>query len=277
MTHFRAQYFLSAIAGSAALFMLRSYWLAIVSAGLALTLGYTMSGYYLSPPYPEGDAQIRILSANVLSTNTSHAAFLALVREHDPDIIFVLETTDAWVQALTALEDNYPSVTTIGRPDNFGIAAYSRLDETQFSVVTMSAASFPAISARLPLSGRQTQILAMHTAPPMGALNAELRNQHLQEASQFLAARPGPKILLGDFNISPWSPFFSDVLRLNNLRDARLGFGIKPTWPLFFFPAAIPIDHVLVSSHVAIANFQTSGNFGSDHRAVVVDIRVTPK
>ena len=42
---------------------------------------------------------------------------------------------------------------------------------------------------------------------------ARYRNRQLAGLARFISEREGPIILLGDLNVTPWSPYFTDFLR----------------------------------------------------------------
>ncbi|MEG4204312.1 hypothetical protein QUA20_10330 [Microcoleus sp. Pol7_A1] len=44
-----------------------------------------------------------------------------------------------------------------------------------------------------------------------------------------------------------WSPFYKNMVKTENLRNARSGFGILATWPTFMSLAYIAIDRFLLS------------------------------
>lgn len=74
---------------------------------------------------------------------------------------------------------------------------------------------------------------------------------------------------------------FRGLLRAS-LLDSRRGFGWMPTWPVLSPPGivatlvgalfAIPIDHVLVSPGIGVADRRTGPPFGSDHLPLKVDL-----
>ena len=96
-----------------------------------------------------------------------------------------------------------------------------------------------------------------------------------QGAAELMRETPGPKVLLGDLNVTPWSPYFQDLVEGSGLRDVRVGSGLWTTWPMPL-PSflRIPIDHCLTSDDVAVREFTTVGGTGSDHRAILVDVSV---
>ncbi len=84
-------------------------------------------------------------------------------------------------------------------------------------------------------------------------------------------------MVLGDLNVTPWSPFFRDLLREGALRNARKGYGLRPTWPTMLPPLLIPVDHCLVSSGVTVHDCRAGRNVGSDHYPLVVDFSLRPR
>ncbi|MEM7277288.1 MAG: endonuclease/exonuclease/phosphatase family protein, partial [Pseudomonadota bacterium] len=274
LSHFRLHYALIAGVFAAGLFSLRKPATAIVMVLVALANIAVIYPYLSLQVRDSKPGHLRILAANVLTTNQDYAPFIALVRKHQPDLVFVQEADQSWLDALGQLEADYPQITALARDDNFGIAALSRTPDTRLEVITIKPADLPAIAASLIVNGQRLNMLAMHTLPPIGPQRAKARNQQLQASINYLSGLPKPHVLLGDFNITPWSPFFKDTLKAGGLRDGRIGYGMNNTWPAGFAFAGIPIDHFLLSSGAVVTGFSVSENYGSDHRALIVDIAV---
>ena len=82
-------------------------------------------------------------------------------------------------------------------------------------------------------------------------------------------------LLVGDFNLTPWSPRFRQMVDAGRLQDASLGYGISPTLtPLPTLMGGLKVDHVLVNSGIVIRNYQLKPCAHSDHRLVTVDFTV---
>jgi len=90
-----------------------------------------------------------------------------------------------------------------------------------------------------------TRLIATHPLPPMRRAALELRDDQLRRLRQEVLAQPGPVVVLGDLDTSPWSRTFAELLEGTPLRDARRGTGVLPTWRATLLPV-VPIDHVLV-------------------------------
>jgi endonuclease/exonuclease/phosphatase (EEP) superfamily protein YafD len=81
-------------------------------------------------------------------------------------------------------------------------------------------------------------------------------------------------IAAGDFNATAWSPHFQDLVAAGGLRNAIQGHGYVATWPTWFWPALIPIDHVLVKGPLAATPLRRGPGIGSDHYPLIADLRL---
>ena len=95
------------------------------------------------------------------------------------------------------------------------------------------------------------------------------------ELIKFVQKNNQPTIIVGDFNITPWSPYFNDFIQRSELLDTRKGLGVYPTWPKQIFPLMIPIDHGLVSSDIKLHSFNRGPNFGSDHLPLILNVSIS--
>jgi len=223
---------------------------------------------------PAAAHAIRLMNSNLLRSNKKFESQVDYINDTEPDIIVFLEYTPAWDKALSMALQDYPHRVAVPVEGSFGIAAYSKLPlEASSSSVDTSFYS-AAISISVVVGGKPLQVFGMHPPPPMSPGTHEERNRQLAAMAQVTASLETPYALLGDLNITPWSNFFKDFARQGNLADSRRANGIFPTWPVPVFPLQIPIDYVLVSPHIEVAGFGSSGDLGSDHRAVWADIVV---
>lgn len=274
-THFRLQYLICAIVGAIALGALGSRRVLTALIAVALFNAWSVKPYFAHNAESFAGPSLRLLHANVQTSNTDAAALLSLIEAEKPDVIFLQEIDQRWLNDLRPLDELYRASSVLARPDNFGIAAYSRIP-TRFDLETLSAGRVPVIRARVQVGSAPLDILSMHTFPPISPSLAELRNLQLAEAAQLLSATAPARMLIGDLNISPWSPFFSDLKDITGLRDARKGFGLLPSWPQQIAFMKIPIDHCLVSKQIRIRDIRRGPSIGSDHLPIIVDLNIDP-
>jgi endonuclease/exonuclease/phosphatase (EEP) superfamily protein YafD len=115
------------------------------------------------------------------------------------------------------------------------------------------------------------QLLSVHTSWPLGPANSALRDRQLALIGEFARSHTGLLVVLGDLNVSPFSPHFQALLSDSNLKSAAQGFGWQPTWPTFLPPAGIQIDHALTGAGVFVTSFRRGSPVGSDHLPIIID------
>ncbi len=217
---------------------------------------------------------LRAVLVNVNHNNQAYGVVNEFIRSTDADLIVLLEVNDAWLENVEPLIENYP-YNKFRAGDHGGIALLSRIPFLHAAIRTMGGVGLPSIIARFSIDGERLTLIGTHPYSPVSRRRAESRDQQLTEVAKFISYQADPILLLGDLNTSPWSPIFKDFLRGAGLRDSREGFGLQPSWPTWFPPAWIPIDHVLVSSNVTVYDRKIERDIGSDHYPVIVDFSVT--
>jgi endonuclease/exonuclease/phosphatase (EEP) superfamily protein YafD len=273
-SHFRV-HIVVALLGLALLLLVARQWpLAGITALIGL-IGFTsLTPFYFHSNWVGADESertvYRALAFNVHYHNDAYDEFLTYVAEIDPDIIVLSEITQAWQVALQGLTTDYPYTHQTGFRSNSRLI-FSRLPFVDDSVRQVEDEERPSAVVTLNVDGTQLTIVGVHLRPPLSAGRTAQRNQQLDNLAVFTQAESGPIMMMGDFNITPWSPVFRDFLDQAGLKDARLGHGLAPTWPTHWPIGGIPIDHIVVSPAITVHHFERGPNVGSDHYPVIVD------
>lgn len=217
----------------------------------------------------------RFLLCNVLQENHEYSRILSLVEETDPELILLVETGKAWMEALEPLHERYPyHINQLWQEENFDIALFSRIPLESSSIYYFETATVPSVLVRFLWENQAITVIGTHPEPPKSYRQANCRNQQMVEIARFVRQHKGPLIVAGDLNMTSWSPFFHDFLRISGLLDSRLGHGIQPTWPTHLPPFMIPIDHILVTADIQIQRRILGEPVGSDHRPVILDFSI---
>jgi endonuclease/exonuclease/phosphatase (EEP) superfamily protein YafD len=271
-SHFRLQYLVAALlllivfaVRRRALFSL------LLVIAVAINTSYVLPWYTGDAP-ATGSTALKILYANVLSSNRDHDRLLALIEREGPDIIVLQEVSGHWLAALRVLDADYPFSRSAPREDNFGIAIWSRLPLSAAMQIDSPPLGFPSILAVTEVDGAEVTLVTSHPMIPVGGDNFAARNQQLKSIEETVAAVETPVILIGDLNASIWDRYYRRLEDATGLNNARRGNGILPTWPTFMPLAMIPIDHVLVSSQIGVADIRTGSRIGSDHLPLIVTV-----
>lgn len=279
-THFRLQYACAASLAAAAL-LAQKRWKSLAVAVLCAAVNWASVAPYLAPVMPTASADVeashvRIMLANVYMRNQEYATFLEAVREERPDVLVVQEMTRAWLRELAPLRADYPYVNALPNPGGSGMAVFSRLPMTDAEVLSFHGPDYmPGMLVRLSVDGQPLTVLSLHPPTPTRLHRFEKRNAQLAAAASRIRAVDGPRVLVGDLNVTPWSPYFADLVRDSGLEDARLGAGVWTTWPVPM-PALlrIPIDHCLTGGGIRVTGIRIGPPVGSDHRPIVVDLAI---
>jgi len=259
-------------------FWLKRRRLAAFCGALAL-VNTLMAAALLLPPAIQpvsGSPKLRLVSLNVHTANERMDLVLDYLRNTDADIILLMEVNDRWMSHLSALSKSYPHRITVPQEDNFGIALFSRLPLTNSGVLEISGAEVPSIATEVEWSGARFFLLGTHPLPPGSAAYAAWRNEQLQGVAALVRTQALPVIVVGDLNLTPWSPYFSKLLKQSGLKNTSQGRGLFNSWPGTLASVGIPIDHCLVSPDWSVAAKQTGPPVGSDHLPVLIELAPLP-
>jgi endonuclease/exonuclease/phosphatase (EEP) superfamily protein YafD len=277
--HFRVQY-LAATAGLLVLVALRRRWVACA----ALLAAGTVSAAAVWPYVPAltaptnmalaAPATLKILTVNVSYRPFSARRLLELVRQADPDLLILQELTPHAEQVLADFDTLFPQHHKFPAAGPRGIGVWSRYEFE--SSETFALGRLPAIEARVRAPQGVFTVIGAHLNSPVSRRRAAARNAELRELAVRSAAIEGPLVVAGDFNITPYSPFFVDWLASSGLTDTRRGRTLSISWPTWLPLVGIPIDHVAVNSGFSIVSHRPLGNFDSDHYGVLVELAQNP-
>jgi endonuclease/exonuclease/phosphatase (EEP) superfamily protein YafD len=214
--------------------------------------------------------KFRVLLINVNHGNQNYNKVREFIRLTDADFIVLLEVNEEWLEELQPIEAAYPYRRGLPLKD-YGIGLLSRIPFEDADIKIIGKVGNPSVIARFNIDGQRFTLIGTHPHPPLSQEEARYRNQQMAAIAKFISSQQDASIVLGDLNITPWSPLFRDFLVKTGLGDTRNGFGLQPSWPVKFPVLWIPLDHCLVSPKVVVHNREVGPNIGSDHYPIVVD------
>lgn len=281
LTHFRIQFLAAALVLLVLAGILRHPASTLGALLVAAASAWPLLPYLLPGAIDAqaGEASTRVLFANVRFNNQDYDALRRLVELENPDVVGLAEVDDAWLEALSTLQSEYPHRVLHPDIDANGLALFSRFPvrELQISPYVQGGMQ-AALIVDLEMPRAKVSFYLAHTKSPTTPGSAAMRNVQLQELSRMIRADQNrEQILIGDLNITPWSPHYAPLEADAKLSNAAIGRGYWPTWPAWMPGASllkIPIDHCLVSEGLRVQNFRTGATIGSDHLPLIVDIAV---
>ncbi len=273
-SHFRAQYLAGALV-IAVVHAFRRQWrwagFAVVLAAVNAAVLLPHMGWVTPTTAAGSGPAVHAVLLNVRTENRQFGRVRDFLRETRPDFAVLEEIDAVWRRELEPLRDLFPYVLAETREDNFGIMLVSRHPLVGPKVVWLGDAEAPSVFARIAVGGTVLSVLGTHPLPPGGRENSRLRNQQLDAAGRFLNQQPGPKILLGDLNTTPWNGHFQRLLAITGLEDSSRGRGYQGSWPSAPFFLRIPIDQCLLSPELRVFRRSIGPDVGSDHLPVIVE------
>jgi endonuclease/exonuclease/phosphatase (EEP) superfamily protein YafD len=289
LTHFRIQYLiLSLIVSSVLVILWRTRHLKSKLVVLTALLLVGLNGVEVIPWYLPHSQQvasnaakaIRLLSFNLNIQNKGDNKAINVVRANKPDLALFLEVDRETVENLkTELKDTLPYSF---RSPAGGLALLSRFPIQDARGNNFNGRGGHNLIATIEVDKQPIELIGTHPLVPVTRKNFHSRNRQLAALSDYIRERDRPLILMGDFNLTPWSPYYRRFIKKTKLHNTRLGFGILPSWPRsathvhypkWLIPLMnIPIDHCLVSKHFKVARISTGANANSDHASLITEL-----
>jgi endonuclease/exonuclease/phosphatase (EEP) superfamily protein YafD len=262
-THFRLQLCVGGALLAAALLWRRRRVRAFALAATAVANAVPLAAY-LGSGVPSavaaGASNFDVLSANVLWRNRDYAGLIDIIDARKPDAVVTLEFTPAWRKGLAALDERYPYRLLAPRENPYGIGLWSRYP-IDAKLVPLQAAE--GIDARVQAPEGELRLIGVHLRSPTTPSKAAERDRQFGDLAALVRGSDAPLVVVGDFNTTPYSAYFSDWLRATGLHNVHRG--LDDTWPTWLPILRIPIDHCVVSSEIGGAEFRRLSAFGSDH------------
>ena len=251
---------------------------AVVCGACVLWFGFLVQPWiFLSSGSVTHPTKVRVLSWNILAMNERFDAIEQTIRQHNPELLVLIEVRPDLMKNLPWLTENYSRAMVLPAWSGGGIAILCRNDvhsvDVEFTSENHVTSAMPSVVAKLTSKqNRSVEVSAVHTYSPNPPERGLQRNRQLEAYRKWVADRPAPQCLVGDLNTTPWAKCFWDLERAG-FRDSRHGVGNEASWPSFLGPFGIPIDHVLTRGDCSINNRRVlSVDAGSDHRPIEFDL-----
>lgn len=258
----------------------------LVLAGVLAISGFRRVGEPTHADQPLSESS-RIVTFNLHAGFDEMGAFRfrsmmeKLVAE-DADVVALQEVSRGWLingsadlYELARSKIPYPGVFAATVDDDWGNAVFSkakiqRVEEFPLPPADLAlsrAVLAVELGAEHPPNSLRVLATHFHHRTPDDSIRL-LQSQAV--AAKFETQQPG--VLLGDFNATPETPPMQ-LLRNKGWYEAPMLKGS------FTYPSRAPdrrIDTILVCGQVEILDARVASDWGSDHRAVIVDLAVHP-
>lgn len=214
-----------------------------------------------------GERALSVASFNTLWINEDADSVLAEIERLDADIVTLLEVNPGKRRILEALRQRYPY-----QVDCFGVDYCRLVILSKLPIIDREARGRwegpPFLMARLGKEAGGLNVIAVHT---IRFPHSRAQFRQVSVLAGLLEKQQGHKLLMGDFNATPFSRILSVIEAGANLR--RITF--LPSWPATAGLPQIAIDHIFLSAGVRLIEAARIGEAaGSDHYPVSARIAV---
>jgi endonuclease/exonuclease/phosphatase (EEP) superfamily protein YafD len=223
--------------------------------------------------------EIRIFAANVYQDNTKYKKMLQQIKSCDPDIIFLIETNNAWAEGVKELSADYPHQLLAPIENTYGLLFYSRLKLKNAAVKYLVKDDIPSIEATVFLSsGQPVHIWGLHPEPPVPEENlySTAKDKELMKVALKVKDCKTPCFVFGDLNDVAWSHTTELFRKTSGLLDPRRGRGFYSTFSAHHWFIRFPLDYIFCSEHFGLINMKRMPKNGSDHFATFTHLLFHP-
>ena len=223
---------------------------------------------------PKPDQDMVLLSANIELGNLAYDKTLDLIRETAPDVLFLMETDQAWVDALTEALPDYQTIESAPQDNFYGMFFASKRPARAVEFVHLTGDGTPTLLAELESkSGAIFRFLGLHPRPPVPGEDTNARDAQLSYAARFGKVEDIDLVVMGDFNDVVWSRKSHNFGRIGGFLDPRKGRGFISSFHARYPFLRFPIDHFFVTEGVVVSEFSRGPNIGSDHFPMIAKVR----
>ncbi len=263
--------------------LVKSTWMILLSLGAIYLMWkvwpFTWFGEKMIRKVPfQPQKGIHLIVGNVYQYNKSFAKTLNLLLKRSPDVIFLVETDQAWIENLSELEKSYPHRLLLPLENTYGLAFYSKLPILRQEINYLIDEKIPSIEVDLRLhDGSEITLFGIHPTPPVPGENLQStdRDAEILMVGKKAKNHPKPSLVIGDLNDVAWSYTTRLFLKISGMADPRRGRGFYSTFhakiPIFRWP----LDHVFLSHHFGLSSMRVLPGIGSDHFPIELKATLT--
>jgi endonuclease/exonuclease/phosphatase (EEP) superfamily protein YafD len=224
---------------------------------------------------PAKSPSLRIFFANVLQGSQEYDAMFQEVADADPDVLIFAEWGWAWDKAFkqSPVSADYAYGNSVTRPHYGMVNVFSKLPIKNELMNFIDGRLVDTVD--LPIGSQTLRVIGLHAARPLAPDQRDYLSYWTQMIAR-LSAETGPLVVIGDFNATEHSLFYWQLksMGLRSVHDDR-GRGYATTWPNDMLGISlIRIDQAFLSREVECQRIVEGRGSGSDHKPVIVDVRV---
>ena len=233
---------------------------------------YRMKDFYPKPWINNDLDKKTLFSVNAHDKNNNLEKLKAAIQTADPEIMLIMEVIDEIHTELSDVFARYPYTLETPVRDGFRIFLLSKHKMNDENISYHGQSNSPFLQAKFNIDNHEFTVYSGHPKPSFNKKWNEDRYTYFKEIEKIIARNTGSKIIMGDFNTVPWDSRFVKFLKTINMRSTLINHGYKVTWPSYFLPMGIPMDHILISNDLNYKDLTVGPDVGSDHYPISINL-----
>ena len=214
-----------------------------------------------------GERAFKVASFNSWYDNEQVELVRGEIERLDADVITLIEFGPNKHGLLKQLAQRYPYQAQCFAVDYCHMAILSKFPLANFeSRVNWEGA--PMIMAKLGPEFGGLTVIGVHT---IRFPHSRAQYRQVKGLAGLIETIPGAKLVMGDFNATPFSRITATIANQTGLRRLTS----LPTWPARFGLPQVSIDHIFVSEGIRVVEEERIGEpAGSDHYPITMTLAV---
>ncbi|MEW5424285.1 endonuclease/exonuclease/phosphatase family protein [Amorphus sp. 3PC139-8] len=248
----------------------------VAASVLVVALGIGLAAYKSTLTAASGGsgAPLRVMTANLLFSNTDVAALSQALWERDPDVLVVQERSPVWSQLLERLLGTDYVLMAESSSGSTAIYRRARLEVCPTPEIDIALRPRSAVGCAL-VDGQPVLVLGVHAPKPNNPADEGQRAAAFRNYHAVIRAAGLPTVVAGDHNASPLSLSFRSYVDRSGLSlPTEAGPWFTPSWPNWLPAIGLRIDQILVTDELSARLVGVGPDIGSNHLPVIADVAI---
>lgn len=220
---------------------------------------------------------LSVLACNVYQDNRDYQRLIDLIRNTNPDIVFLVEVDQLWIDGVAQIKTEYPFCIEVPMSNTYGLAFYSKRRVLHQEVRYWIDDEVPSVDVTIDYNGVPVRVFGLHPTPPVPQENrfSTDRDAEILLVAKAVKAHRGPCLVIGDLNDVAWSYTTSLFLKISGMLDPRHGRGRYSTFHARHRLLRWPLDHFFVSKDFGLVRMHVEKGIGSDHFPISIAVTLS--
>ncbi len=254
----------------------------LIGCGLfaVLNLAFVVPPMIPKPPLSKDQEALafvnfRVLQLSIEDPGTKLEPIIETVNQSKADVVCLTGCPQSSLMKLNeTMPPHYLHRAFFLRDDGYAQAIYSTVMLKGTTQKKVGPEKLPVTCTTIHFDYGWFRVIMVKLPEPTDDASLTKRNEQLAAVGKVVKSLNGRKIVLGNFNMTPYSMSFGSFLKDADLNDSRIG--VQPNWnvgPVDFLGLLhVPADHVFINKSVGVLHRYVMPTEGLAHQPLVADL-----